>query len=187
MRTPVARRLGDGGRGLLRLGAAVARRVERAGDLHRVAGYLALNSAALSIPAFDLVAFQIAVPALVIGEGFLVGAGEDDARALEAPFSRPVRRLRSAQMRSDSAMKALRAGRAWKCAPSPICAGLFVADPALLAERDPQAPLSQFQRGGVPMIPPPMTTTSPPWASRHRHGRERHKDRAYQRIPQAGN
>src|SRR5690606_39212118 len=98
----------------------------------------------------ELITFEVAVPALVIGELLVCRAGEQDAGACVARIAADtlVQRPPDAQRLRHQRHFARIAPR--DAHPAPVAAGLLVPDASLLAKRDAKPALGEFQRCGRP-------------------------------------
>ena len=141
------RRRGDRRRGHLRLGLAVARRVEGAGPGFCGAGQQARDLGAVDDPRVELVVAGMIEPAgearevvLVLGE-IHDAAGAKPGLGLD-PLVHPLPQPQALDDQRDFAGVARHLA-----APAPVAARLLAGDVALLAQHGRDAPLGEEQRG----------------------------------------
>ena len=139
--------LGDRGRGVGRLGAAVGGCVQGGDKGLGGAGNQVVDGVAAKQPRFDLVFAGLVQPGF-LRRGFLFGFAQvDDAGLAESGFPAGALVHAAPQPQAFQRQRDLAGVAAHGAAPAPVATGLLAADPALLAQHDAVALLGQEQCG----------------------------------------
>ena len=139
--------IGDGRRGFLRLGAAVARRVERGRPAARRARQEPVDLVRSDQAGVDLIGLSLREPRLVLCRLLRRLAEIDDAGLAKPGLGLSARVHALPQAQGLDGERDLGEIAPHLAAPAPIAARLLAGDPAFLAQRDRHASLGEEERG----------------------------------------